>query len=329
MGLRVGVIGTGRLGREHVRVLCGLEQVSFVACHDQVVERARGAANEFGATACERVSDLLSAVDAVSVVVPTTRHADFVMAALEMGKDVFVEKPIADGVEAAGRIVDCARRNGRILQVGHVERFNGAVEKAVPRIGSPSFIEIHRLAPFSVRGTDVSVVGDLMIHDLDLLFFMMGEPPCDVRAKGAGVLTAGPDIVNARLEYRGGCVANVTASRITVEPMRKLRVFWDNGYVSIDLLKGIATEYRKAPDFEKRIARLRSGAEGGERLQLGDFIEFQSFVSDGVEPLKKELEAFCRSVLTREPPPVTGEDGLNALRLASQIVDIIRGEATV
>lgn len=329
MGLRVGVIGTGHLGKQHVRVLKSLDAVDYVACYDKITERAANAAEEFGAAVYPSPEALMAEVDAVSLVVPTTKHTEFALAALEKGLDVFVEKPISDDVEGARLVVESARQGNRILQVGHIERFNGAFENAAPRITNPSFIEIHRLATFSIRGTDVSVVGDLMIHDLDLLFCLLGEAPCEIRAKGAGVLTAGPDIVNARLEYAGGCVANVTASRVSVKPLRKLRVFSPSSYISIDLLKRQASEFRKSVKFDQGIALLKQQTDGSDRFGLEDFVEFESFASDGVEPLRKELEAFCRSVKTREAPPVTGEDGLNALELAAQIVDIIRNDPTV
>jgi predicted dehydrogenase len=324
MGITVGVIGTGRLGREHVRVLSGIAGVDAVGCYDRVPERALAAARDFGARAFAAAESLISESDAVCIVVPTTEHARFATAVLDAERDVFVEKPLADSVDAAEGIAAHARAKGRVVQVGHVERFNGALEKVRDRIDSPTFIEIHRLAPFSVRGTDVSVVGDLMIHDLDLLFFLLGREPAEVWAKGAGVLTEGPDIVNVRLEYPDGCVANVTASRVSVEPLRKVRIFSQSRYLSIDLLRGIATEYRKTKTFDQGISRLRAHADGYDKLQLRDFVESETFVSDGEEPLRKELAAFCRSVSTREPPPVTAEDGLNAVRLASRIVDIIR-----
>jgi predicted dehydrogenase len=324
MGLRIGVIGVGRLGKQHVRVLRGLEEVDYVGCHDQVADRAKSAAEEFGAVAYDDRKALIADVDVVDIVVPTSDHARFALTALEMGKDVFVEKPLAGAVEDAIQVVEMAKRRGRILQVGHSERFNGALEKVRSRIKYPTFIEIHRLAPFSVRGTDISVVGDLMIHDLDLLNHLLGESPVEIRAKGASVLSDAPDIVNARLEYPSGCVANITASRVSVEQMRKLRVFSPNRYISIDLRAGRATEYRKAPCFEEEIARLRTRAAGYDGLQLSDFVEFETFKSDGVEPLEKELRALCRSVTTREAPPVTGEDGLTAMRIAAEIVAIIQ-----
>lgn len=327
MGLKIGVIGVGRLGRHHVRVLCGLDGVDMVGCHDRIAERARSAAEEFGATAYEDRESLMADVDAVDLVVPTSDHARYALMALDMGKDIFVEKPLAGELAEAEAIVARARERGRLVQVGHSERFNGALERVRERITNPSFIEIHRLAPFSVRGTDVSVVGDLMIHDLDLLNHIVGEPPIEIRAKGAGVLTPAPDIVNARLEYRNGCVANVTASRVSVEPMRKIRLFSPNRYLSIDLQAGRATEYRKAAAFDERIARLREKSDGYDELQLGDFIEFETFEADEVEPLHKELSAFRDSVANRTQPPVTGDDGLNAVRLADEIFKLIQRDA--
>jgi predicted dehydrogenase len=308
-------------------VLCGLDDVDFVGCHDRIAERAQSAAEEYGATAYDDRKALMADVDAVDIVVPTSEHARYATIALEMGKDVFVEKPLAGELNEAEQIVAAAERYGRIVQVGHSERFNGVWEQVSERISNPSFIEIHRLASFSVRGTDISVVGDLMIHDLDLLNHLLGEPPVEIRAKGAGVLTPAPDIVNARLEYAGGCVANVTASRVSVEPMRKLRVFSPNKYLSIDMQAGRATEYRKADMFEQNVAKLRAQSEGYDRLGLGDFIHFETFTGDGVEPLQKELGGFCRCVATRGTPAVSGKDGLEAVRLADQIVTAIQNDA--
>jgi predicted dehydrogenase len=232
---------------------------------------------------------------------------------------VFVEKPITASVEAGERVVRCARERGRLLQVGHIERFNPAIEAVLPRIGTPLFIEVHRLAPFTVRGTDVSVVMDLMIHDLDLLGLLVGRVPSDIRARGAALLTSEPDIVNARLEYPDGCVANVTASRVTAAPMRKVRVFAPAGYFSIDLLSGSATHYRKADGFAQRLADAQRGA--AEALRMSDFVAVEQIRGDGVEPLVKELGAFCRCVGERSAPPVSGEDGLEAVRLAAAVLD--------
>jgi predicted dehydrogenase len=324
VGLRVGVVGTGRLGRAHVRVLRSLPGVDFVGCHDADAARAREAATEFGATAFESLDALFSEVDAVSVVTTTSAHTAVALAALDRGLDVFVEKPIASSVADAERIVTRARERARVLQVGHIERFNPAVEAVLPSVGQPLFIEVHRLAPFNLRGADVSVVMDLMIHDLDLLALLVGADPVDVRAKGAALLTHAPDIVNARLEYGDGCVANVTASRVTASPMRKVRVFSDRGYFSIDLLAGSVTHYRKADGFAERIAEVQRG--GAASVAMTDIIKVEQMRGDGSEPLVKEMGAFCRSVTERTPPPVSGEAGLAAVRLAALILERV-GEA--
>jgi predicted dehydrogenase len=317
VGLRVGVAGTGRLGRAHVRVLRSLPAVDRVACFDADRERARAVADEFGVTAFDSLPALLDAVDAVVVVTTTSAHAEVALSAIAAGKDVFVEKPITSTLSDGEAVVRAAREAGRILQVGHIERFNGAIQAVLPRVGTPLFIEVHRLAPFTIRGADVSVVMDLMIHDLDLLGVLVGERPTDVRAKGAAIITAEPDIVNARLEYGGGCVANVTASRVTAAPMRKVRVFSEAGYFSIDLLAGVATHYQKGPRLTEQLEALRGGAS----LGLADMVRVEQLRGDGVEPLVKELAAFCNALDARSTPPVTGEDGLEAMRLATTVLE--------
>jgi predicted dehydrogenase len=321
VGLRIGVAGTGRLGRAHVRVLGTLPGIDRVACFDLDNACARAAADEFGATAFDSLESMVASVDAVSVVTTTSAHATVALAALDAGCDVFIEKPITATVPEAEAVVKKARDGARILQVGHVERFNSAMEAALPRIGTPMFIEVHRLAPFTPRGTDVSVVMDLMIHDLDLLGVLVGAHPVDIRAKGAALLTREPDIVNARLEYANGCVANVTASRVTAAPMRKVRVFSSSGYFSIDLLAGAATHYRKSDRFEEKMSLLRGGQADAPSPLLADFVAVEHIRGDGAEPLAKELAAFRDAVESRSAPPVSGEDGLDALRLASAILE--------
>lgn len=326
MGLRVGVIGTGKLGTHHVRVLKRLEEVDEVACYDVVPERSRQAAEEFGATACGTVDELLDGVDAVSVVVPTVSHASVSIRALERGAHLFLEKPIAASVAEADEIIATAHRRDRVLQVGHIERFNAAIRKAIPYVERPSFIEIHRLAPFTVRGIDVSVVMDLMIHDLDLLCMFLGEMPVDIRAKGAGILTDGPDIVNARLEYTNGCVANITASRVSMEPMRKFRIFSADNYLSIDLHKRKIRLVRQGDRFESSIARLHDTPADAAEFTLTDFLQLDEWSIDGEEPLYDELRAFCQTVISGERPPVTGEDGLRALQIATDVQRIVSAQ---
>lgn len=325
MGKKIGVAGVGRLGREHVRVLCSLDDVEVVGCYDTIPERARSAAAEHGAHVHESLEALFVAMDAVVISVPTTAHAQVATQALDAGCDIFVEKPLAANIPDAERIISMARERSAVLQVGHVERFNGIVQAVANEVREPQFIEISRLAPFSVRGTDVSVVGDLMIHDLDLLTFFLRCSPSEIHAKGAAVITAGPDIVNARLAYPDGCVANVTASRVTVQPTRKWRIFSPNGYLSIDLRAGKAVRYRKSSSFDDNVAAIKSQKSGHEKLALTDFIEIETITSDGAEPLQKELSCFRDAVVSREPAPVTGEDGLAAMRLAAAVLACLDG----
>jgi predicted dehydrogenase len=326
VGLKLGVIGTGRLGREHVRVFKHLSEVDFVGCYDVVTDKSRQVARQFDAEAFDDVNRLLEAVDAVSIVVPTTHHASVSLNAIEHDRDVFVEKPIAGTVEDAERILRAVRERGKVLQIGHIERFNGVIQKSLPYISSPLFIEIHRLAPFNIRGIDVSVIMDLMIHDLDLLLFLLRKEPVEIRAKGAGILTEEPDIVNARLEFADGCVANMTASRVSLEPMRKIRIFSPSRYLSIDLFQGKVKHLQKRKTFETDVMKLREQPEKFGRMSLRDFIKVEEFKIESEEPLRNELRSFCRSLLNGESPPVTGEDGLRALKLAAEIQKRIASE---
>ena len=323
MGLKVGVIGTGSLGRHHVRVLKRVPEVEHVACYDIDTARSSEVAEAFGAEAHRDVMKLLEAVDAVSIVVPTTSHEEVALRALECGNNVFVEKPIAASIGEAERIIETARKYGRVLQIGHIERFNAAIRHAAPRISDPSFIEIHRLAPFTVRGIDVSVIMDLMIHDIDLLTLFVGERPIDIRAKGAGILTNGPDIVNARLEFASGCVANLTASRVSLEPMRKVRIFCPTSYSSIDLLKGSIRHLEKGGAFDESVKMLKEGRFDPTKVSFADVVKIDEQDTKGEEPLFEELQSFCRSLTNGERPAVTGEDGLLALQIASEIQDIV------
>lgn len=322
MGLRIGVIGTGKLGRFHVRTFKRIPEVEFVGCYDIREDRSRAVAAEFGADVFPDVDALLGAVDAVSVVVPTRNHEEVAVKALRARRHVFLEKPIAPSVAEAERIIASAK-DGRVLQIGHVERFNEAIRKCLPFIESPSFIEIHRLASFNVRGIDVSVIMDLMIHDIDLLIFLLGKLPVDVRAKGAAVLTRGPDIVNARLEFEGGCVANLTASRVSFEPMRKVRIFSPSRYLSIDLSGGLIKHVQKSENFDRGVELLRRGEMGIDNVTLQDFLTIDETNTEGQEPLLNELRSFCLSVRDGQPPAVTGEDGLRALRVAADIQRIV------
>lgn len=325
----MGVAGTGRLGREHVRILAALPGVDGVTCYDTDRERSVRVAAEFGADAVESLEELLDRSDAVSIVAPTRHHADIALPAISHGADLFIEKPIAATMQEAEAVVSAAKSAGRIVQVGHVERFNPAFEAAQPLIVAPSFMEIERLSPFTLRGADVSVVMDLMIHDLDLVLMIVGEWPCEVRAKGAGVLTQGPDIVNVRLEFPGGCVANVTASRVSMEPSRKFRIFSPSHYLSIDLMERRVKYFKKSERFYQSLAEIqRRGADGGH-LDLGEFLDTDEITAAGEEPLKAELNSFLHAVTNRARPQVSGEDGLRVLRLATEILAAMKVEPVI
>jgi predicted dehydrogenase len=310
---RVGVIGVGSLGREHARIYGSLGGIDSILLHDLIPERALEAAEKLGARTCRTIEELLDECDAVSICTPATHHYETAMAAFERGVHTLIEKPIASTSREAEEIVRAAAERSCVLQVGHIERFNGAFEAAAPLLKKPKFIEMHRLATFTPRGTDVSVVVDLMIHDIDIVLAVLpGEEIVDLRASGTGVLTGSVDIVNARLAFSGGCVANITASRISREPLRKIRFFQENLYVSVDL-RG-----RKVEVFE-RTGEFDSGDPAGAIRQLDLHV-------DEREPLQKEIESFLGTVAEGGEPRVTGREGLEALRVAEEILGSIDGK---
>ena len=313
-GMRVGVIGTGRLGREHARVYSSLETVKRLSVYDRDSARCESVAKEHGAQPFDTVEALLAECDAVSICTPATNHHGAAMSAFKAGVHVLVEKPIASDTAAARDMIARADSNGVILQVGHIERFNGAFEAARNLVRNPRFIEAHRLSTFSLRGIDVSVVQDLMIHDIDLILTLLaGDSIADLRASGAGVLTGAPDIVNARIEFTGGCVANVTASRISREPLRKIRFFEENRYVSVDLREKSIEAFEKTGDFEA----------AGEVLDPGLIIRSIPVTVDQSEPLRKEIVSFLAAVRGEAGPAVSGEEGVAALGVAERVLESI------
>jgi predicted dehydrogenase len=310
---RIGVIGVGHLGYHHARLYAGLPDVTLAGVVDLDAERAAKVASEFETRAFGSVGELLVAgVDAVSVAAPTTVHHSLTRDLLRAGVDVLVEKPIAKTVDEADELVRMARDHRRILQVGHVERFNGAVIALRQAVKQPRFIECHRLSPYSNRGDDVSVVFDLMIHDLDILRALDGSEVVSIDAVGVSVFSAYEDIANARIRFASGCVANLTASRVSVERMRKIRIFETNAYVSTNYSDQEVLMYRKKP-----------GPLAPDQ-NLMEAIEIEALPVTKEEPLRLELESFVRCVRDRTRPEVSGGDGLAALSLAQRIVDFIR-----
>jgi predicted dehydrogenase len=316
MSVRIGVVGAGGLGYHHVRILRDVPDVVHAGFYDTNAERAASVAAELGVVAHPSLDALLASCDAVSCVVPTLAHHTVGMRALQAGKHLFIEKPIASTLAEAEALVQAAKARGCLLQVGHVERFNRAIRAALPHVVSPLFVQSDRLAPFTPRGADVAVVLDLMIHDIDLVASLVGRPVREVRAVGLPVLTGTPDIANARLEFEGGAVAVITASRISAERTRKLRIFQPSGYISLDLANGNGMFYK-----------LRDGldlsAPTSLPVSLDQFVSPQPLVAPEGEPLRLELMSFASAVRGEGAVPVDGEAGRDALATALQIVSAI------
>ena len=300
--LRVAVIGIGHLGSRHAQIYAAMPGVHLSAVCDIDPGRARAAARALRCRAVTDVRQLRGAVDAASLAVPTSLHAAIGVPLLRQGVHLLIEKPIAATLPQADALLREATRRGCILQVGHIERFNAAIEAARRHLRHPRFIEIHRLSPYPFRGTDVSVVLDVMSHDLDLLLALVKRPPARIDAVGVSVLSRSEDIANARLSFAGGCVANLTASRISDESVRRFRVFQEDSYLSID---------SKAQTVE--LARKRGA--GIRRVHLP---------VNRRPPLQDELAAFIRSVRTGRPPAVSGTEGRAALALALRIEQAMR-----
>jgi predicted dehydrogenase len=310
--LRTAVIGVGYLGRFHAQKYAQLSGSKLVGVVDANADARAKVAAELGTQAFGDYRELFGKTDAVSLAVPTPLHHAIGCELLKNGIDVLIEKPIATTVSEARELVDLAQKHGRVLQVGHLERFNPAVLAAAERLRTPRFVESHRLAPFKQRGTDVSVVLDLMIHDIDLIQELVGTPIESIDAVGATVFSGEIDIVNARLRFKGGCVANTTASRISLKQERKIRIFQDDAYLSVDMQQKILTVIRK-----KDQAPVESPAQVS--------IEEESF--DQGDALLAEIEAFLKAVRERSTPVVTGEDGLRALETAMKITALVQKSA--
>lgn len=311
--LRVGVIGTGALGYHHARLLRRMDGAEFAGIYDINPERAAQVARELETVAHPSLDALLEVVDAVSIAVPTPAHTEVGLAVLSRGIAALIEKPLADSLEGAEALVREATQRGVVLQVGHVERFNRAVRAAAPYLAEPRFLQTERLAPFQPRGTDVAVILDLMIHDLDLILELVRSEVREVRATGVAVLTPHVDIANARVEFANGAVALVTASRISRERTRKLRIFQPTGYFSLDLAQGSGHFYRLKPGWQGMGAR-----------RIEDIVEGVRLEAPEAEPLKLELESFLRAVRGESEVVVSGAAGAQALALAWRVAEAIQ-----
>ena len=323
---RVGVVGVGHLGQHHARLLAAIEGVELVGVVDTNRSRADEITAKYGGQSFAGVRDLLSRVDAVTIAAPTVSHLELAVPFLEAGIATLVEKPIASSVEDADRLIDTAERGRALLATGHTERFNPAVAAALPLISEPRFIEIHRLGTFPERSLDIDVIFDLMIHDLDLLLTVVKSEVASIEAVGVNVLTPKADIANARLRFASGCIANITASRISRERVRKARFFQKDSYVSIDYAAQELEVYRLVhPSTGVRGGLSEVEGQGGMRPIIhGGKVDVPR-----EEPLRRELEDFVDAVRMRRTPGVTGRDGRDALALATRVAEKMEtGEAS-
>jgi predicted dehydrogenase len=303
--LKTAVIGVGYLGKFHAQKFAEIPDSELVAVVDVDESVRESIANDLGVDAVGDYRKLIGAVDAVSVVVPTPAHFEIAEAFLDSGTNVLVEKPITETVEQADRLIDTARKRDTVLQVGHLERFNPAVRALKSWLDNPRFVESVRIAPYQERGTDVDVVHDLMIHDIDLIQYIADSPIAHLDAVGAAVITDKPDVANARIRFESGCVANVTASRTSLKVERKIRIFQHSCYFSADLHQKAVSVYRK-----------------GEST-IGDLhlpISIEQLECDGEDALRVEIESFLQAVRDGTPPLVSGEDGRRALETARNII---------
>jgi len=316
--LKVGVLGAGHLGKIHLRLLKQSEKYELAGFYDPFEENADKVVKEFGYTKFNSIEELIAAVDVVDIVTPTLSHYECAVQAIKAGKHVFLEKPISNTVEEAENIIKLAKEYNVKGQVGHVERFNPAFKAVKDQIHNPMFIETHRLAEFNPRGTDVPVVLDLMIHDIDAILSVVKSKVKDVHASGVAVISDSPDIANARVEFENGCVANITSSRISMKNMRKSRFFQKDAYISVDYLEKICevVKMKDAPEVPGDFDMILQNAEGVKKQ-----IYFDNPEVHANNAILDELETFADAINNNTTPIVTLEDGTEALRVAYMIIE--------
>ncbi|MCL5029941.1 MAG: Gfo/Idh/MocA family oxidoreductase [Bacteroidetes bacterium] len=317
--LKIGVIGTGHLGKFHIKLFKQIENCELVGVFDIDKSTAQNVGNEFGVKAFDTIDNLLNEVNAVSIAAPTSSHYEVSKKCLEKNIHVFVEKPITASISEAEELVKITAEKNLNMQVGHVERFNPALISLEKYILEPKFIQTDRLAQFNPRGTDVAVVLDLMIHDIDIILSLVKSEVREIAASGVAVVSNNIDIANARIQFENGAVANVTASRISQKRMRKMRIFQRDNYIALDFITGVSEVYRLIPVDEKVGNGLISFGEIGIGEKKKRVIYEQPEIKE-INALKYELELFVDSVLKKERPVVSGEDGLRALKVAQLIL---------
>ena len=323
--LKVGVIGVGHLGKLHASLYKEISNAEVVGIYDVNEEKVTKIGEELGLSVAKNLEELLEKADAVNIVTPTPDHFQTAKKAFDHNCHIFVEKPITENIDQANQLIQIAKEKNKVLQVGHIERFNPALLALEDVKLNPIFIESHRLASFNPRGTDVAVILDLMIHDLDLILYLVKSKPLKIDASGVGVISQHVDIANARIQFENGCVANVTASRISAKKMRKMRVFQKDAYISLDFTEGFSEIYYIPANDQIAFK------DGTLAFSLGEIntgnskkeIKYNRLQRKEINPLKCELQAFVDSINTNTNPEVTGEDGLEALKLAKAVLQKI------
>jgi predicted dehydrogenase len=323
--LKVGVIGTGHLGKLHTKMFKSIDNCELVGVYDSDPEQAKAVSTEFNVQSSASVTDLLKKVDAVSIAATTTAHYELAKKCFANGVHVFVEKPITATIKEAEELVEISEKKNLNLQVGHIERFNPALVSMEKYIDEPKFIQTDRLAQFNPRGTDVAVVLDLMIHDIDIILSLVKSDVIDVQANGVAVVSDHLDIANARLQFANGAVANVTASRISQKKLRKMRIFQKDSYIALDFVTGVAESYRLvAPDAEVSPSLISFGEIGvGDKRKK---LVYEQPEQKELNALQYELQLFVNSVINKTKPLVSGIDGLRALKVAQIIIQKIEGQ---
>lgn len=319
--LNAGLVGAGHLGKIHLKLLQMSEKYNLVGFHDKDVENGKKLEAEFGYKYFENFDDLLDQIDVLDIVTPTIYHYDFALKAIDKGIHFFIEKPVTQTLEQAEDLLQKCTEKGIKVQVGHVERYNPAFIATKEYINNPMFIEIHRLAEFNPRGTDVSVVLDLMIHDLDILLSIVKSKVKDIHASGVCVVSKTPDICNARIEFENGCVANLTTSRISMKAMRKSRFFQQDAYISVDFLekKAEVIRMKEAPLEPSPFDMIIENADGEKNQILFEYPNIQSN-----NAILDELNSFAESIELDQPSQVSLQDGTEALKIALKIMNLIQ-----
>lgn len=324
--LKVGVLGAGHLGKIHLRLLNASEKYELAGFYDPDAINGKNVADEFGYTYFDNMNTLIEAVDVVDIVTPTLSHFECAKKSIQKGKHVFIEKPVTKSLEEAAELMELSEKYGVKGQVGHVERFNPAFSAVKSQIVEPMFIETHRLAEFNPRGTDVPVVLDLMIHDIDAILSVVNSEVKQINASGVSVISKSPDIANARIEFQNGCVANLTASRISLKNMRKSRFFQKDAYISVDFLekKVEVVKMKDAPETPGAFDMVLQNAEGVKKQ-----IYFENPEIENNNAILDELETFADAINNKTEPVVTLEDGARALRVALNIIEKFNTEQSV